>query len=185
MAAGGSCSGRKRDKRSPCMHLSLSLSFCASGCCVKRQLQLQLEKVSFYLLGCVSTIVCRDVLLPCPPPPIPRLQLCVLVSRLRLGLCLCVALELALASSSTSSWSCLLAPPLADTTCFILSCYRLFARCSFCPTALAALPLLVPLSVVRYSSLSLSLSLALAACVSFIYDYLCTTCFVFIACRCR
>lgn len=34
-------------------------------------------------------------------------------------------------------------------------------------------------------SLTSLASLSLGACVSFIYDYLCTTCFVFIACRCR
>lgn len=138
-----------------------------------------MAKVSFYLLGCVSTIVCRDVppvsrsphprpTLPHRPRPSPRLQLCVLVSRLRLGLCLCVALALALASSSSSSWSCLLAPPFADTTCFILVLETL---CSllFLPT----LPLPIPLCqsfVARLSLyLSLSFSVSLSRCLRLVY----------------
>lgn len=51
-----------------------------------------MAKVSFYLLGCVSTIVCRDVL-GLHPLPAPPAAVCACVSRLRLrlGLPLCGA----------------------------------------------------------------------------------------------
>lgn len=49
-----------------------------------------MAKVSFYLLGCVSTIVCRDVL-GLHPLPAPPAAVCACVSRLRLGLLLCGA----------------------------------------------------------------------------------------------
>lgn len=166
---------------------------CASGCCVKRQLQLHGK--SIFLSAWLCFYDCLQGCAWPPPPSRPRLQLCVLVYHdcdCDSG-CLCVALALALASWSSSwSWSCLLAPPFADTTCLILVletlCWLLFLpNCAPAPSP-------APLCHSALSSrqrqslvarLSRLASLSLGACVSFIYDYLCTTCFVFIACRCR
>lgn len=119
-------------------------------------------------------------------PSRPRLQLCVLVYHDCDSGCLCVALALALTSWSWS-WSCLLAPPFADTTCLILVletlCWLLFLP--NCAPAPFPYPFATRHCAVGRGSRSSLTSLSLGACVSFIYDYLCTTCFVFIACRCR
>lgn len=163
---------------------------CASGCCVKRQLQLHGK--SIFLSAWLCFYDCLQGCAWPPPPSRPRLQLCVLVYHdcdCDSG-CLCVALALALASWSPSwSWSCLLAPPFADTTCLILVLETLLAAlfAQLRPSTLSRtpLPLGTEQSAEAVARLSRLASLSLGACVSFIYDYLCTTCFVFIACRCR
>lgn len=149
---------------------------CASGCCVKRQLQLHGK--SIFLSAWLCFYDCLQGCAWPPPPSRPRLQLCVLVYHdcdCDSG-CLCVALALALASWSSSwSWSCLLAPPFADTTCLILVletlCWLLFLpNCA--PSTLSRTPL--PLgteqsaeAVARRSSLASRVSLA--RCLRLVY----------------
>lgn len=144
-----------------------------------------MAKVSFYLLGCVSTIVCRDVLGLHPLPARPA-AVCACVSRLRLGLPLCGAssgarfVVVVVLTRSPFRRHDLLDSRVRDS---LLA--ALFAQLRPSTLSRTPLPLGIEQSAEAVARLSRLASLSLGACVSFIYDYLCTTCFVFIACRCR